>query len=65
MDAWNKTIMISNLNGRNTDTLVNVGAIVGENPIFGLAIPDRRIALVSTWNMVQHSFCLFVDFYEG
>ena len=52
VDAWNKTIMISNLNGRNPATLVNVGAIVGQNPIFGLAIPDSRTALVSAWNMV-------------
>ena len=64
VDAWNKTIMISNRNGRNADTLVNVGAVVGQNAVFGLAVPDSRMALVSTWNMVSertYTFC-FLSF---
>ena len=52
-----RAVMISNLNGRNSETLVNVGAIVGQNPIFGLAIPDSRTALVSAWNMVFSYTC--------
>ncbi len=53
VDAWNKTVMISDLNGRNVRTLVNVAATSGQDPIFGLAIPDEATALVSVWNRVR------------
>ena len=45
--------MISDLNGRNVRTLVNVAATSGQDPIFGLAIPDESTALVSVWNRVR------------
>ncbi len=45
--------MISNPDGRNAASLVNLGAAVGSNPIFGLAVPEPSTALVSVWNQVR------------